>query len=449
MIKFSTPSSVAEKLQDALKNGNAFSLVRLGDGENTIFQYPEFCSFYRMQAVITRAIDGDFNNDKYYSTFKENLLLAIESSDILGMFDSSHPNILSRIYSEHLEDVQFKDSATFCTPGIHLYLQQSGHLESLIRISDKVTLITGRNVIDKFKSIFPSVRVSQILLPTEKAYRLSHENGRGLHFPHHFENVREEIKGGKGHLVLIGAGFLGKSYCNWAKNRGAVAIDIGSVFDYWAETPTREGYVTIKDGSLCIEKPSIWPSMSLGSTSIGENASSGANLRTAAIVDSPNNFVKYFSRSCLTNALTDMNINASDPIEKDKYRILAALYIWLEYFRIAGIYCIGKQNLDSYTPNQYHLKDFTQIEFRDLASINDEDCGVVITWSIKHVGKHELDILIEVLNKQPEKVFFCDYRVYNLIKEKINPTNFVEHDLKLHTVSAYGSAGFLTSRQSP
>ena len=444
-FEYSSPLSIALKLRDALKNGEPFSLIRLGDGESSIFQYPEFCSNHRMQYVISRAIDGDFFKEKKLTIFKKHLLDAIKGSDVVGIYDSSHPSIIARIYSEHIAEVQFKKSARFCDPRIHFYLQQSGHLESLVHMSDRVTLITGRNVLDKFKSVFPQLQVSQILLPSERSFRLSHESDRGVHYPDCFEKIREEMEGGKGHLILVGAGFLGKTYCEWARQRGAVAIDIGSVFDYWDETPTREGYLTVKNGSLSLDRPPFRPSMSLGAMPIGERASANTNSGAANIIKSPNNFVEYFSHSHLKSALIDLKIKKSGRIKKDKYRVIAAIYVWINFFKITNIHCVEEQGLSVYMPDQYSLKKIAKISICGPALINEKDCGILVGLTFQDADKHQLDALVEILKLKPSKVFFCDFRIYDLIKEKICPHDYTEYDLKLHTANAYGSAGFLIS----
>jgi len=443
LLEYSTSLAIALRLQDALKNGEPFSLVRLGDGENTIFQYPNFCSLHRIQYVVSRALDGDSFKKRDLKRFKKDLVQAIESSDVVGIYDSSHPSILARIYSEHLEGIQFKDNASFCDPRIHFYLQQSGHLESLIRMSHKVTLITGRNIIEKFKEVFPNLEVSQILLPSERTFRLSVEGDRGLHYPDCFETIRNRIKGGKGHLVLVGAGFLGKTYCEWARQQGSVAIDIGSVFDYWADTPTREGYQTVRNGSLSLERPSFRKSMSLGAAPIGESASTTTYLGTASISQSPNNFVNCFSHSALKSALKQMNIRAKNRIDKDKYRTIAAIYIWIKHFEIDNIYCLGEQELNSYMPKDYCLEEAAKINLCGPDMINDKDYAVLIAWPIKDIHESQLNDLVKALEQKPRNIFFCDYRVYELIKDRVRLLDYIEHDLKLNTVNVWGSAGFL------
>ena len=43
----------------------------------------------------------------------------------------------------------------------------------------------------------------------------------------------------QGEVFLVGAGFLGKIYCQTIKNLGGIALDIGSAADYWMGYQTR------------------------------------------------------------------------------------------------------------------------------------------------------------------------------------------------------------------
>jgi hypothetical protein len=63
------------------------------------------------------------------------------------------------------------------------------------------------------------------------------QRGDGLPGPAHFPAVYEQTIAwirtsiGKGDLVLIAAGILGKVYCQAVKEQGGIAVDIGSVVD--------------------------------------------------------------------------------------------------------------------------------------------------------------------------------------------------------------------------
>jgi hypothetical protein len=47
-----------------------------------------------------------------------------------------------------------------------------------------------------------------------------------------------------GDAFLVGAGVLGKIYCDEIKARGGVALDIGSILDSWANIPSRDPFKT-------------------------------------------------------------------------------------------------------------------------------------------------------------------------------------------------------------
>ena len=43
----------------------------------------------------------------------------------------------------------------------------------------------------------------------------------------------------QGAIFLVGAGVLGKIYCDVIKEKGGIAIDIGAIFDAWANVKSR------------------------------------------------------------------------------------------------------------------------------------------------------------------------------------------------------------------
>jgi hypothetical protein len=60
------------------------------------------------------------------------------------------------------------------------------------------------------------------------------------HYSGSFAKVADRLRRDlRGTLVLVGAGLCGKIYCNVAKMNGAVAVDLGSVFDVLAGLATR------------------------------------------------------------------------------------------------------------------------------------------------------------------------------------------------------------------
>lgn len=65
------------------------------------------------------------------------------------------------------------------------------------------------------------------------------------HWPNGFNEVMEQLEAVRpGDAFLVGAGVLGKIYCDRIKTRGGVALDIGSILDSWANIPSREPFNT-------------------------------------------------------------------------------------------------------------------------------------------------------------------------------------------------------------
>lgn len=241
-----------------------FSLVRVGDGELSVLQYPK-TDKARIQYVFRRAMSDRNYTNVEINAVRSGMVQAINSADLVGMYDSYESNDLCLVYEDTLEDAGL-EWMTGCNPAVHLYLQSSGVLDRLLRSAQRVTLITGRNVIERFQETYPHLSVNQHLIPVERQYSVDGDVG-GQHYPEVFEKLKAALRpDGPCHLYLIGAGLLGKEYCSVVKARGGFAIDIGSVFDYWADVPTREGKRAIVDGKAALSGESRWPSIFLGAT---------------------------------------------------------------------------------------------------------------------------------------------------------------------------------------
>jgi hypothetical protein len=134
-------------------------------------------------------------------------------------------------------------------------------------VARRVTLVSGRDTLAQFQAAYPHIKANQHLIPVERQYKVDGEDMRDQHYPDVYERIKDALNpAGPCHLYLVGAGLLGKEYCSIIKSRGGFALDIGSVFDYWANVPTREGKRAIVDGKAALAGESRWPSIFLGDT---------------------------------------------------------------------------------------------------------------------------------------------------------------------------------------
>jgi hypothetical protein len=240
-----------------------FSLVRIGDGELSIINHPKTAP-ERMQHVLRRAMaDRQYNADEMGS-IRAGMIHAINSADLVGMHDSYESNELCLVYEDTLADAGL-DWMTACHQAVHIYLQSAGVLDRLLRVARRVTLISGRDTLAQFRHAYPHIEANQHLIPVERQYKVDSDDIRDQHYPDVYERIKDVLNPvGPCHLYLVGAGLLGKEYCSIIKSRGGFALDIGSIFDYWANVPTREGKPAIVAGKAVLAGESRWPAIFLG-----------------------------------------------------------------------------------------------------------------------------------------------------------------------------------------
>ena len=264
----------AEFVHHALSNRQPFSLIRLGDGEGLL---------------LSLSLDSNFGDIRYLIShfgptgvtirqamhLSQLLKSAISTADILGMrtdiLDVDFPASLFQVDNQRFErefkerfrlrdaerDVQyagcrrlallhrslkdfcFDSDSRFSSAWIHYDLVTTGHLYNWLKAQDRIGLITG---IPELPS-----RVEKVFDLRVRSYHIPDMFGRagdpaisGEHYPKRFHELRKSLTVDfPGMLFLVGAGICGKVYCQWIKEMGGVAIDVGSVFDSWMGRATR------------------------------------------------------------------------------------------------------------------------------------------------------------------------------------------------------------------
>lgn len=155
--------------------------------------------------------------------------------------------------NQSISRLQFQLSAVFTSAWGHWDLLLSGYLYHLMMQQKHIGIITSRSALPKLIEQFFPLTVSFYYVPD--SFGNQPPIPAGEHFPRRFENLRDELSVKfQGMLFLVGAGICGKVYCQWIKERGGIAIDIGSVMDTWlglgsrpAVLADRFGYVPAHD----------------------------------------------------------------------------------------------------------------------------------------------------------------------------------------------------------
>jgi len=165
---------------------------------------------------------------------KTGLHAAMERADALGFYQGNARNHHWRYPAHYITLHVDVSNKRLAGNDLHRQLWQSGNLDTIVTSAKHTVLITCRDVARLFTARY-ATSVEILHVPGEGALP-----GQGVHVDR-FNYYRAMIHtiALPGVLFLVGAGVLGKVYCDSARQAGAVAVDIGSVFDGWAGLKTR------------------------------------------------------------------------------------------------------------------------------------------------------------------------------------------------------------------
>lgn len=175
----------------------------------------------------------------------DGLRQAVRSADVVGLptryqltRSPRYGMVFAGIERHHL----CSTSQLFTDSGVHWYLQWAGALAHLLRGRDQVGIIGCRDIGPQIAAAFDLGSVQTYLVRGEHSFPGPVPEP---HWPGGFNKVMEQLETVRpGMAFLVGAGVLGKIYCDRIKARGGVALDVGSILDSWAMVPSRDPFKT-------------------------------------------------------------------------------------------------------------------------------------------------------------------------------------------------------------
>ena len=240
-----TLRTVVERAEFALRTGTGFSLVRLGDGEGPILCWPEHQLPGELATVLHVWFGRSDLSGADLQVMADGLRQAVRSADVLGL-PTRYQLTRSPRYGMVIEGI---DRHHLCPPSqlrtdtnVHWYLQWSGALAHFLRGLESVGVVSCRNIGPEIAQTFGLGSVRMYLVQGERLHPGSISQP---HWPDGFNEVMGQLEAVRpGSVFLVGAGVLGKIYCDRIKAKGGIALDIGSILDTWANIPSREPYTT-------------------------------------------------------------------------------------------------------------------------------------------------------------------------------------------------------------
>jgi len=224
-----------ELVKDSLKERKSLSVIAGGDGEMAIIERFEDIDMVKMifkrQFGFIPAID-------VAEQIADNLLDAYRNADIVALKLNPREGLNKYWYEceKRLNSHGVELKNTIDLDYRYQWLHEGKYLE-LLNGLENLCYISCRNLDEQFKAVGVKNVHSYIIAPEAKF-----TNGyEGMnHYPDQYKDIERWMKGMPVSisLCLTGTGII-KDYCNWFRDLGGVALDIGSVFDQWAGRKTR------------------------------------------------------------------------------------------------------------------------------------------------------------------------------------------------------------------
>ncbi|WP_273145385.1 hypothetical protein [Oceanicaulis alexandrii] len=245
------------RILNALTEKRPYGVIRLGDGEGRLLGYDDvftasevlsqvlYYQFGPLSMHMRRDVDRNWVQTAA-TQLRTMLVEACVSADEIGLpvFDYFRPltqdthTIGMTAYAQALF---FGLSKTPWTPpedriGTNVFQQLAlsrDFFAATMQAAERVVLVGPWDLSDELSSRLGQPNISHLEVPHHHTWADEEGFGQYPFLHHHVEQRIKALGDLRGVLVLVGAGIYGKQYVRLAKLQGAVALDVGSVFDAW------------------------------------------------------------------------------------------------------------------------------------------------------------------------------------------------------------------------
>lgn len=226
---------------EILHEGKPISIVRSGDGEAIVLNSNRDLHSYRtcIDNVMTRQMGYEPTMSEV-EAIRLNLTAAYMGADIVGVPMHSNLPDLGKHWIGVQETVEpYCASDKRCSTDVFYDLLYSGDLNKWLTGKKHVNYIGCRDLDKRMRYTLNVQNVHSYIIAPEAKFTSGYTGDK--HYPDQFNKVEWWM--GKapidGAPCLVGAGVIGKIYCNWFRDRGGIAVDIGAVMDLYAGFSTR------------------------------------------------------------------------------------------------------------------------------------------------------------------------------------------------------------------
>lgn len=231
-----TPADILTTLQ----TGNPVSIIRSGDGEGLVLRSNTDLPTYKecVKRVMLRQMGYEPTMGEV-EQIRQNLITAYNGADIVGL--PAHKNLDKLNKDWKIVESVVKPLCTtrqFTSTDVAYDMLYNGMLNEWLKDKPVINYIGCRDI-DHGLSKFGATQINAYTIAPEAKFTSGYDGLR--HYPDQYNKIERWMDkcAIEGNPCLVGAGVIGKIYCNWFRDRGGVAFDIGAVMDLWAGYSTR------------------------------------------------------------------------------------------------------------------------------------------------------------------------------------------------------------------
>lgn len=222
-----------------------YMFARYGDGEGLVLGFPQRTPLPKYRARLDKWFGCDGMTQPQLITIADKMRESVKHCNLVGVPEQRHYAMDAnwRSVEKYMRHFQLLNSQAVCGMDAVLWIQRRRWVPKLLAGVEKVCCITCRDVRKELLRVCHGLnRVEMFYLPPQKRPCLGPDMANGKkHYPELYREVPKwlDVVCQPGQVFLIGAGGLGKLYARMVKDRGGVALDVGSLFDGWAGLMTR------------------------------------------------------------------------------------------------------------------------------------------------------------------------------------------------------------------
>lgn len=255
--------NIIEAIKLAVINESPLSVIRIGDGEANILTFNYYTetpilNSYAIQSIVSMQQDSFILTEQSMKCLSNEMLDSIKKADIIGVIGlwRARKPTTKIIKDEFLSDYRgisghwraIEQLLEFGKSGIlegkiiasaHLYFSILKYLPELLSVTSNLLVISNNtSIADKINNNHPNINIKQIVVGKNSTQEINKTIDDTT--PFFLYELKTSLPLNlKGYLCLIGAGPWSEIYCSWIKERGGVAVDIGSGFDLLDNKNTR------------------------------------------------------------------------------------------------------------------------------------------------------------------------------------------------------------------